>query len=220
MTDPINKNKLDSFLPMSKEEIKANLQDPGYRQKHGLDNSKTNSLGDINAALDKVAGLLEAAEKELKGVKQLKGLDKLQGEKAQNLLQDFKEGFDKASKDIKEYKEYNETVPGAPIRDFADQRSAEQYENSPIGRLEKFAKDQLKKIEKIFEEPVNYIKNNKILNAVVDVIKCLCKVVSTIVKSSLNNAIVVGEAAKSVVNLGSAIKNAAMGKGTQQSMAK
>ncbi|WP_375319310.1 hypothetical protein [Candidatus Tisiphia endosymbiont of Oplodontha viridula] len=185
------------------------------------DESKPDSLGNLDAALSKVAECLKTAEEELKKMAQLKGLDKLQGEKAQNLLQDFKEGFDKARKEVKEYAE---TKPGAPIRDFADQRSAEQYEKSPIGRLEKFAKDQLKKVEEVlkktFEKPVNAIKGNKILNAVVDVIKCSCKAVSTIVKSSLNNAIAVGKVAESVVNLGTAIKNAAMGKGTQQSMAK
>lgn len=53
-----------------------------------------------------------------------------------------------------------------------------------------------------------------------NVIKCSCKAVSTIVKSSLNNAIAMGDVAKSVVNLGAAIKEAAMGKGTQASMSK
>ncbi|WP_425363942.1 hypothetical protein [Candidatus Tisiphia endosymbiont of Hybos culiciformis] len=172
---------------------------------------------DLDIALSKIAECLKAAEEELKKITPLKGVAKLQGEKAQSLLQGFKDGFDKARKEVKEY---TDTVPGSPIRDFADQRSAEQYEKSPIGRLEKFAKDQLKKVEKIFEEPVNAIKNNKILNAVADVIKCSCKAVSTIVKSTLNNAIAVGKVAESVVNLGSTIKNAAMGKGTQQSMTK
>ncbi|MDR0296786.1 MAG: hypothetical protein LBH67_02265 [Rickettsia sp.] len=179
--------------------------------------SKPDSLENLNTALDKVTELLKVAEKELKNIPQLKGLDKLQGEKAQNLLQKFQQGFDKAREDIKKDVENRHA---APIRDFADQQSAEQYEKSPIGRLEKFAKDQLKKVEKIFEGPVNTIKDNKILNAVVNVIKCSCKAVSTIVKSSLNNAIAVGKVAESVVNLGSAIKNAAMGKGAQPTMGK
>lgn len=166
---------------------------------------------DFDTALNKVAEYLKAAEEELKKITKLNGLDKLQGEKAQNLLQEFQQGFDKAREEVRGYAA---TKPGAPIRDFADKQSADQYKESPIGRLEKFAKDQLKKVEKIFEGPVNAIKGNKILNAVADVIKCSCKAVSTIVKSSLNNAIAVGKVAESVVNLGSAIKNAAMERDT------
>ncbi len=217
MAEQENENNPDSLPYRSEEEAKANLKNPNYSQEHGIDSSTPNPLGNLNTALSQVAECLKAAEEELKKIAKLNGLDKLQGEKAQNLLQDFKEEFDKARTEVKEY---TNTVPGASIRDFANQQSAEQYEKSPIGRLEKFAKEQLKKVEEMFEKPVNAIKGNKILNAVVDVIKCSCKAVSTIVKSSLNNAIAVGKVAESVVNLGSAIKNVAMGKGTQQSMAK
>ncbi|MCC8371461.1 MAG: hypothetical protein LN568_01670 [Rickettsia endosymbiont of Pseudomimeciton antennatum] len=212
-----SESKPDSLPPLSAEEIKANLENPDYRLEHGIDNSQSNSLENLNTTLEEITKLLKVAEKEFKNIPQLKGLYKLQGEKAQSFFQEFQQGFDKVTEDIKKDVENRHATP---LKDFADQKSAEQYEKSPIGRLEKFAKDQLKKVEKIFEGPANAIKDNKILNAVANVIKCSCKAVSTIVKSSLNNAIAMGDLAKSVVNLGSAIKDTAIGKGTQASMSK
>ncbi|MCC8483312.1 MAG: hypothetical protein LN561_01915 [Rickettsia endosymbiont of Labidopullus appendiculatus] len=171
--------------------------------------SKPDSLANLNTAFDQIAELLKAAEKELKDIPQLKGTEKLQGEKSEKILQEFQQEFDKVRKEIKKDVEDR----------YAAQKRAE-HEKTPIGRAEKFAKEQLKKVEKIFEAPINAIKNNKILNAVANVIKCSCKAIVTIVKSSLNNAIAVGKVAESVVNLGSAIKEAAMGKGIQASMSK
>jgi hypothetical protein len=52
------------------------------------------------------------------------------------------------------------------------------------GRLKDFAKEQLKKVEKIFEGSTNEVKNNPILNAVGSVIKSACHAVGTIAKGT------------------------------------
>ncbi|WP_341749724.1 hypothetical protein [Candidatus Tisiphia endosymbiont of Sialis lutaria] len=159
--------------------------------------------------LEEVKKNLEEARKCFSGTasKAFSGVKKLEFEKAGKVFEEFMSSFEK----LKEF------------ADNVDHKKPLDKLSSSItltGRLKDFATEQLKKVEKIFEAPINAIKDNKILNAVVNVIKCSCKAVSAIVKSSLNNAIAVGDVAKSVVNLGSAIKEAAMGKGTQASMSK
>lgn len=206
-----NNPKVDS-PPSYQEAIKPSV--PFHDKAVGLSNSGVvGPLGNINIALNTVEEYLKQVEEKLKEIPQLNGLDKLQGEKTQELWQDFKKGFDKVKQEVKGY---TDTLAGSPIKAFADERNAENYAKSPIGRLEKFAKEQLKKVEKVFEGPTNAVKNNPILNAVGNVIKSACHEVVTIAKGTLNNAIATGELAKNVVNLGVAIKNTIVGKGAKQ----
>lgn len=84
-----NESKPDSLASLSKEKIEVNKDDPNYRLERAIDNSVSDSLKNLNTALDKVTELLKAAESELESIPQLKGMDKLQGETAQKLLQKF-----------------------------------------------------------------------------------------------------------------------------------
>ncbi|MDR0329959.1 MAG: hypothetical protein LBH99_04825 [Rickettsia sp.] len=213
MSKDDNLNPRVDSLPSYKEAMGVSTT-PSHDQDVGT-RSGVGPFENLNIALSEIANYLQNAEENLQKITQLKGLEKLQGEQAQKLLQDFKNGFDKVRQEVTDY---TDTVHASPIKAFADKQSRENYEKSPIGRLEKFAKEQLKKVEKIFEGSTNAVKNNPILNAVGNVIKSACHAVSTIAKGTLNNAIATGELAKSVVNLGVAIKNTIVGKGVKQTM--
>ncbi|WP_342272131.1 hypothetical protein [Candidatus Tisiphia endosymbiont of Parasteatoda lunata] len=206
-----NNTKVDS-LPSHKEEATGVSITPTHDQGVGT-RSGVGPFEDLNIALSEIANYLQNAEENLQKIAQLKGLEKLKGEQAQEAFQAFKKGFDKVRQGVTDY---TDTVHASPIKAFADEQSRENYEKSPIGRLEKFAKDQLMKVGKIFEGSADAVRNNPFLNAVGKVMEAACNAVVTLAKSTLNNAIATGELAKSVVNLGVVIKDSIVGKGVKQ----
>ncbi|WP_341754741.1 hypothetical protein [Candidatus Tisiphia endosymbiont of Dioctria rufipes] len=155
-------------------------------------------LEEVKKNLEKARGLFTGTTS-----KALSGVEKLEFEKAGEVFEKFMSSFEK-------------------IKTFAysvDHKKPLDSLNDSLtftGRLKDFAKEQLKKVEKIFEGSTNAVKNNPILNAVGNVIQSACHAVVTIAKGTLNNAIATGELAKNVVNLGVAIKNTIVGKGAKQ----
>ncbi|MDD9337645.1 MAG: hypothetical protein PV337_04370 [Rickettsiaceae bacterium] len=155
-------------------------------------------LEDVQKNLEQARGLFAGTTS-----KALSGVEKLEFEKAGEVFEKFMSSFEK-------------------LRTFADsvdhKKPLDSLNDSLTltGRLKYFAKEQFKKVEKIFEGSNNAVKNNPILNAVGNVIKSACHAVGTIAKGTLNNAIATGELAKSVVNLGVAIKDIIVEKGVKQ----
>ncbi|MFU7502589.1 MAG: hypothetical protein ACE1S7_03945 [Candidatus Tisiphia sp.] len=167
-TSDDNNPKVDS-LQSYKEATGVGIT-PSHDQDVGT-RSGVGPFEDLNIVLSEIANYLQNVEENLQKITQLKGLEKLQGEQAQKLLQDFKNVFDKVRQGVTDY---TDTVHASPIKAFADKQSRENYEKSPIVRLEKFAKEQFKKVKKVFEGSADTVKNNPILNAVGNVIKSAC----------------------------------------------
>ncbi|WP_342267867.1 hypothetical protein [Candidatus Tisiphia endosymbiont of Empis tessellata] len=203
-----NNPKVDS-LPSYKEDVTQKPKEAQERLSAEELKSHTGEMPNTFLALKQLEDVqknLEQARGLFAGTtsKALSGVEKLEFEKAGEAFEKFMSSFEK-------------------LRTFADsvdhKKPLDSLNNSLTltGRLKDFAKDQLMKVEKIFEGSANAVKNNPILNAVGNVIKSACHAgVGTIAKGTLNNAIATGELAKSVVNLGVAIKNSIVGKGVKQ----
>lgn len=179
-----------------------NKDDIKYPGSVSSGSSKNLGLKDLGDNLSQVSEYLESVATKLAKLPKLTGKDKLQQEKLVKSFEEFLEGFKERQKEVTDFVE---KVPGAPMRDFADKQSKEAYEKSPIGRLENFTKQQLKKITEMLEKPIDSVKNNEILKAVGNIIKTACNTIIKIVRNTLDNAIAMGELAKSVVTLGGAI---------------
>lgn len=202
-----NNTKVDS-LPSYKE---ATTQKPKEAQEPLSAEELKSHIGEMpNTFL--ALKQLEAVQKNLEQArglfagttsKALSGVEKLEFEKAGEVFEKFMSSFEKLK----------------TFADNVDHKKPLDSLNDSLtltGRLKDFAKEQFKKVEKIFEGPTNAVKNNPILNAVGNVIKSACHAVVTIAKGTLNNAIATGELAKSVANLGVVIKDSIVGKGVKQ----
>lgn len=175
----------------------------------------SDSLVNLETGLSGVDKFLTRAIEALKILheKELKGIDRLQEEKAFKRLEEFKEDFARVRQEVKDY---SANLPGASMRDFADQQRQKEYEKSIIGRLEQLAKEQFKKFTEMLEGQASAVKNNELLKAVFKVVTAACNAVSTIAKNTLGNMVAMGELAKSVVDLGGAVKAAAGQKPSQR----
>jgi hypothetical protein len=136
--------------------------------------------------LDEIDLNLDKAEKELKKMSQLRGLERLDVEKAQAEFERFKA-------DYKKFKE--------GIRESAVSMQRTEYEKTILGKLEIFATEQLTKLDQLLGNPGSKIQNNEALRAVGKVVSSSC----TAIMCTLNHVVATGKLAESVLELGAAV---------------
>ncbi len=129
---------------------------------------------------------LEQAEKELKKISKLRGLEAVDVGKATKALEDFKKDYQEQKRVLKE---------------TASKMQRSEYEKTMFGKLETFATEQLSKINTMLGDPVSRVQNNDVLRAVGKVMSTSC----TAILCTLNHTAAVGKLAESVLELGSAV---------------
>ncbi|WP_375326810.1 hypothetical protein [Candidatus Tisiphia endosymbiont of Nemotelus uliginosus] len=191
----------------------------------GGDNRETNTptnldiqtFKKLNVGFTEIFLCVDQIDKTLKNAKQ-------NGKLPSNTLQELEGYWSPVATKIlnfqTEWSKLDDKSTSAHLKDACEKINRQEYDSSPIGRLAKFAAEQLEKlkepINKKFASSLKAIQENEFLNALKDVIKEACNAVFTIVKNavktSVENAIAIGKLAESVKKFGEVMTKTVVGK--------
>ena len=148
--------------------------------------SLSSLYGNIVLTLDEIDLNLDKAEKELKKMSRLRGLERLGVEKAQAEFDRFRTEYQELKEGLKESVVFMKKT---------------EYEKSMFSQLETFATKWLTKLDQSLGSPGAKIQNNEVFRAVGGVIRGVC----TEIMCSFKHTVATGKLLASVVELGAAI---------------
>lgn len=155
--------------------------------------SSSSPYENVMMALDEIDTNLDKAEKELKKISRLRGVEAVDIGKAQREFNQFKAEYQQVKEDLKK---------------SAVSMKKTEHENAMFSKLEAFATKWLAKLDQSLGSPGSKIQNNVIFSAVRNVISSVC----TEMVCSFKHTVAAGKLAASVFELGSAIHDKMSGK--------